>query len=704
MLDVFSDGGRLHVAVGSTRLSAPMAISRIETIRILAADSISPPGGRRLVVEQDGDVVLDADLPRRFPVARSAIAPPVGDWWVDEAAPPAVVWRSDVDVRGPFTVRAVLTGRFLRFVTLDLVAPPGRSGARIRLRRGLINHDLFVLTADGTELAATSIDPMLGSSLRGIGATLLSSLAVAAGLVACSLGLAAGARRLRWRPGPSWRRLGAPAAVVAVVVATTASGWLAAGVLERLPHLPDGVASLLQARWLLAGEVAPPAPAAVEHLDVPFIYVRDGRWMTHYPVGWAALLAIGEAAGAAWAVPVILGGATVLLMMGLGRELAGGWVAVTAGLLAALSPEARLLAASHLSHAAAAPVLLLSLLLTAVAVRRGRAEIAAAAGLAVGLGLAIRPLTAAAVAAAVVAWAGAGLADRPGTRRGLAVAWGLGAALGAVPTLLHNAAVTGSALHLPYDLTGAAMAGSTNLVVGLRHLDVQLASVPPALTGWIWPLRWDRLAAALPLAFAWVPFLLRRHRRGDLLLAGVVVAVPLAHLAARAHGLHGYGPRYLFTAMLAALLLTARGMEELVHLDGSGARRPGAVPVTVILLAVLALSPAATMPERLELYRGYNNVDGRLVQQLRAGGVDDALVLFAEHDWRPWAEAASLLPGDPEGAPVVFARAGPDPSDAVAAYPRCDVLTWTGHRLVKGAGAVPEPGADLPAPARPEGR
>ena len=92
----------------------------------------------------------------------------------------------------------------------------------------------------------------------------------------------------------------------------------------------------------------------------------------------------------------------------------------------------------------------------------------------------------------------------------------------------------------------------------------------------------------------------------------------VALLGSRGHGLHGYGPRYLFEVFAPLYLLTARGFVELARqrLNGLEVERRLTIAASTLLFVVLCGTAAVALPHRLGLYRGYNGVDGSLEQQV----------------------------------------------------------------------------------------
>ncbi len=678
-VEIYSDGGTVHATVAGSTLSAPILVERLQALAVRATDSIDPPGGDALSVTGDQGVVLSARLPRRFELPAGALVP-VGDWELDELAGEGEAWRQEIVVKGPFTVAATLRGRFQHDLRLELECEPPVS---VAIRRGLINNDAFIRDADGRTLAVTSIDPTPAADLGAILATLLRAASVASVLISFFSLLEAvsplspvPAATRRWRAWP-W-------VAIAAVAAVALSGWVAHDVLEGLPHLPDSVTYLLQARWLQDGHLWGAAPAYENHLMVPYTYVRGDRWLGHYPFGWPLLLSVGLVLGAPWLVAPFFGGLFVILLYLTGREIDGPILGLTAAALGLLSPLVRLISGSLLSHAAAASFVLGGLWLLLSSRQRESTPRAAGAGIAVGLAFAIRPLSAAAVAVPFAVLLIADLArHRDRGARNRLIAWCVAGAAAAVPTLVTNALITGDPFSFPYSLASGPMYFAANLPFGLRNLDTLLYSTANSIHGWGWPSFHGPFWVALGLAFAFIPFLLRRARAGDLLLAAMVAAVMLAHLGSRGHGLHGFGPRYHFEVVAPLLLLNARGFAELARLGTGGRALERRLHIAVVstLFAILCLSAAAALPERLALYHGYNGVDGSLERQVAAAGIIRGLVLLPPDDWRGWAMAAGLM-GTGAEAELLFVQAEPDdPAIREIAGDR-PVFQWRSNRLI----------------------
>jgi hypothetical protein len=340
-VEIYSDGGRIHLEVAGTSLSAPIAMTSLTAIEIRAADSIDPPGGCRIEVSAGDRDLISERLPYRFRLPRGSPVP-LGDWELDDSAVSGTVWRKKIDIAGPFTVRATFHGRFLSDLNLILAGAPNSS---VAIRRGLINNDCFIRDAEGATLAVTTIDPTPVADFGAALATLLRAAAVASLLIALFTALDR-TSFLAQVPAASRRWRVAPLVIVIALAAVLSSGWVARGVLDGLPHTPDSLVYLLQATWLLDGSLSGEVLPIQDFLTVPYTYVVGNRWLAHYPPGWPLLLAVGLAVGMPWLVAPLLGGLYILLLYLTGRELNNPVLGLAAATLGLISPMARLILAA----------------------------------------------------------------------------------------------------------------------------------------------------------------------------------------------------------------------------------------------------------------------------------------------------------------------------------------------------------------------
>ena len=676
-------GDHVRFDVAGTEVMVPGAISSVNRLRLWVTDSIDSPRVHLWEVTHDG---VTEELSVTPGTNRTMSGPaPVGDWWVDHRSEPKIVGDHGVALTGTFAIRLLLSGRFTNEASLTTADTPT---LHFSFRRGFKDNYLVVRDATGAIVDVTTLAPTPFADAGALTAQVFRGISAAC-LVIAFIGFAA---RVGSKPQPSSQptragrprrtlahRYAVPAMLILAVIGGSLSIWVATGVLGGLPHQIDEVVYLLQARWMLDGDVAPSATAIQDHLRVPFTYFSDGQWIGHYPAGWPALLALGMLLGAPHLVASILGMAMVLLVFLVGREIDDEITGLAAATLAVVSPLARVLSASLFPHVACAVLVMLALWLLLVARRRPNWWCGAGAGAAMGLCLAVRPMTAVAVSVVLGGWlVFEGLAATESRRNWMTLCSAIPAGLlAAIPTLMHNAATTGAALSLPYSLAAGPMYDASLAPFGLRNLDAILASASAGIYGWGWPILVGGLALALPLAFSAIPFVLRRTRPEDRLLLVLLLVVAIGHLPTRAHGLHGYGARYFMDIAPCFFLLTARGFRELARWA-----RPSVVAViaVVAIFATLNVTALAVLPHRLGLFRDYYDVTGDLERQIEATGLDEAIILVDDEDWQPWGEGARLMTG-PRRLEIIIGADLEDNSVITKAYPERPVLRWDGEHL-----------------------
>ncbi len=233
------------------------------------------------------------------------------------------------------------------------------------------------------------------------------------------------------------------------------SGALTAGLSFYLsdakPVLVDVLAQFVQARYLAEGMAAAPSGFPFEFWIVANTFVTDNGWVSQYPPGHGALLAVGLRLGAVWAVgPLLM--ATTTLFTALAAERLfprDRAIARLGALLVAVSPFLITLAAMHMSHVSAAALVSLA----AYCALRARDDgwgWAVAAGVAVGGVFATRPLSAVTIGAVVTVgvWL-TGLAGREQRLRYLGTRV-VAAFIGALPLVLAVAAYNAHFFDSPF--------------------------------------------------------------------------------------------------------------------------------------------------------------------------------------------------------------------------------------------------------------
>lgn len=199
-------------------------------------------------------------------------------------------------------------------------------------------------------------------------------------------------------------------ALVALLLAFFAffmSAWVSQGVFERMPHLEDEMAYTYQARTYAGGNLVIPSPDPRRAYWQPFLVDYDGVRFGKYTPGWSLQLALGTLMGQEWLINAFFSALNVALAYRLGREIFNADVGVIAAALLAFSPMALLLNATLMGHTSALFAATLFLYACWRIERRRRPRTwGVIAGIALGLLIANRPLTAIAVALPLILWNG----------------------------------------------------------------------------------------------------------------------------------------------------------------------------------------------------------------------------------------------------------------------------------------------------------
>ena len=466
------------------------------------------------------------------------------------------------------------------------------------------------------------------------------------------LHLAGMEKRLRQLRLP--RTLPSPGSFV-LLIAAAAFGllvFISHNLNSGMPHVPDELAYLFQAKIFASFRLTVPIPHPKEAFDFfyPSMLVDSGgRWAGIVLFGHPLALATGELVGAVWLVPPVLGALSILLIYRVGRQIHGIQVGVLAAVLLAFSPFFQMTASNLMSHNTAVFYLLACLLLITANWKR-KSVAYGLAGLCFGLFLNTRPLTAVALVPPFgllfLSDLALGREQRPAIiRRTAAFAAGVLVMVGAF--YLYSLATTGSlrtgyGANLPIE-TMVGFGEKNSVARGMENDQAQLSSLLFVLNGW--PL-------FVGLALVLLPFMLGSRSRWDLfLLLGAVCSMGV-WTAFESNGLM-YGPRYWYEAVPFLMLLTARGLALLqdwvTHWAGLIGRQASLIDAPMatgrmlsygLLLVLLGISVHGWMlgkhsdmpksdyvPLSISELQGFNGADDRLLRKVDAMGLHNALVL-----------------------------------------------------------------------------
>lgn len=492
-------------------------------------------------------------------------------------------------------------------------------------------------------------------------------------------------------------------------VLVTCAG-LAAAVYERMPHVPDEIVYLLQARYFAEGLLELPAPPVAAAFDIDLIHYDTTRVFSPLPPGWPAILAVGVRLGAPWLVNPVLAAVGIVLVHALLRRLVTPRTARLATLLLATSPWFLFLGMSLMTHAATLAFALAAALGIAVSRERRAAWPAALAGVGVGVVALIRPLEGVAVALVLGVWS-----LSAGHR------W-----FRFLPSVALTAVtVATAALNFPYN---RALTGDPRRFPVMMYVDKyyhpganDMGFGPDRGMGWggldPWPghgLRDALLNTLLNGAatnlelFGWACGSLvllvalvasARMRRLDWAMLAVIALVVVLHAFYWFGGGPDFAARYWYLIIVPAVVLTARAPAALF-----GRETPAAARATVAVLALTAAALVTWMPWRsVEKYRGFRYMSADMRQFVASHELGPSLVLVRGRRHPDYHQAALENPLDLRDATrTIFAwdRTAEIRRAAVAAYPGRTVyvvdgptITGGGFRIV--AGPLP-PGSTAP--------
>ncbi len=402
----------------------------------------------------------------------------------------------------------------------------------------------------------------------------------------------------RWLPAPVDRLTGAAAQIVlripvrwfvwgAALLALAAAGALAVVCFARQPHNADEVAQLWHARILLSGRLSLPADPNPEFFGMDNVIDR-GRWYSQFPIGGPAFYAMGLALRAGWLVNPVLLALTIPNVHAFARRAYDEGTARAAVLVLLFAPFALFMSASYMNHV---PVLwLASVALAQLAVWHDAEDgatarrAAALIGLALGAAAAVRPLDAALVAGVV------GVMQLTRVRGSAARARSLGVQVlaGAVPVallLLANWRTTGAPFRFGYEvLYGSAhQLGFHVDPYGTAHTPLRALTFA---SRYLLELNAALLESPLPAVAVIVAGLamLRQPSRWDRLIIALLAA-QLVGYALYWHEGEFRGPRFLFTALPALVLLVARAPFVVAAATRGTLRRAALLVLPVGMLA-----------------------------------------------------------------------------------------------------------------------
>jgi len=387
-------------------------------------------------------------------------------------------------------------------------------------------------------------------------------------------------------------------ALLLAFVTSTLTTLFTLTVMAGRPYHIDAIAQLLHARFWAEGSFAGPLANGAFWTVHNAIFTSNG-WVSQYPPGHVAVLALAALTGLPWIAGPLMAGVLVYASTRMAEQLVDRAVARLGSALLAVSPFVVCLSGAFMNHVTAAAFLAVAGFLLSRETA-GRAAMLGA-GLAFGFAFATRPLVALVLGAVLVLGlpfvTGRGV---PAVRRALTSSvWvAIGAALPFAALLAYNAHFFGSPFTFGYDaaLGPAGTLGFGTDPWGNRY---DLAAAIGYTSADVLALGVHLLETPLPplLLLSAALLTMRSPMRGARLLIAMVAAVLMANLFYWHHGMY-MGPRMLFESAPAWLLLLSAAFVQLWRRIPAASTAAFSFPnafigVTVvsILLGVAAFAP-----------------------------------------------------------------------------------------------------------------
>ena len=479
----------------------------------------------------------------------------------------------------------------------------------------------------------------------GSGCILVIAFVAARGLG--DRGARLGARVRELIMAPSSRTFLYSAAAAGFLLAAGASWYC----FDRQPQSIDEMAQLWHARMLLAGHLSLPTESDPAFFSAMNVIDAGGRWYSQFPIGGPLALAAGLALGAAWLVNPLLIAITVRNVYRFAERAYGEAFARGATLLLLVAPFFIFMGASEQNHVPALALATLALAAlpswTHAASRGAGYRQAAIIGLALGAMATVRPLDALAVAVACGLFQFGVLLRAKHRWAEIAVQ----CAAGALPVAVlvwANMRTTGSPARLGYEVMWGANQG-----LGFHPSPFGAAHTPrrALVLASLYLMKLDLYLFEWPIPTLIAPVValvcLRRPTSWDALLASLIVIISFSY-ALYWHNGHFLGPRFLYTALPAFILLSARAPGAVGEHVGSVGRTMAwaAIPLAVAG-ALSGLTGPIGIPTRLAEYRADQwELKEDIAAQVQSAHLGRALV-FVHEGWgarlmaRMWALGVS---------------------------------------------------------------
>ncbi len=452
-------------------------------------------------------------------------------------------------------------------------------------------------------------------------------------------------------------------ALILSLIAVLVSYGVAVRIFESMAHIEDEIAYVWQAQAIAGGKLTLPSPPQPKSFLVPFVVDYHGQRFGKYPLGWPAMLAIGELLDMRPWINAFLAGFAVWLTYRLGKRIFSETVGLLAAGLTVVSPFFLMNSGSLLSHPFGLFLSGAFALTWMDAWEAGAAEqrpsywpwlATVTAALALGVLILTRPMTAVAIALPFAVHGSIILLRGDWhTRRQLLVFVAIVLTLAALH-FVWQYAVTGEAGLNPYTLwweydTIGFGPGVGRTETGHTLHQARVNTEFSLYVGWNDLFGWGRYTWIVLLAGI-VPILRYRLWKG-LLLGSLYPSLVVIYLAYWI-GSSLFGPRYYYEGLYSLTLTAAAGIAWLAGwpvrpgqepAPYQGGRRLRPLTVTAVLALLVSMNLLFYTPMRVGGMHGLYGMERSRLEpfsQPEAQALTPAIVVVHPGHW---TEYGSLL-------------------------------------------------------------
>lgn len=435
---------------------------------------------------------------------------------------------------------------------------------------------------------------------------------------------------------------------------------------QRHPHLKDEVAYYFHARYLATGRLYLPLPPVIQAYNFELMDYDATRWYASPPHGWPLMLALGIILGVPWLVNPVLGGLNIVLIYILVRDLYDRQTARISALLLSFSPWHILLAMSFMTHIAALTFTLLAAIAVSRARRRESLLWAFIGGISTGMVGMIRPLEGMIVAGLTGIWAiTGGSVKRRLTRIG---AWAAGCSLIGAAILHYNQTLTGKATTFPIMAWADKYFGPNSNAMGfgpdrglgwaldpypghgirdvIVNSNLNITALNTELFGW----------STGSIIFLMMILLMRKVKGKDYYLLSLLALIFTAHVFYWFSGGPDFGARYWFLMIISCVVLTTRGINEVIERISRSTSDDCQIRVYVLVGVLCIMSLITFIPWRaVDKYYHYLGMRPDILRLADEHRFGRSLVLIRGRNFPDYSSAAAYNPLDMIGGETIYA-------------------------------------------------